>query len=160
MGGVFRHAVTGPAALVLLRQQAIAHQGLQHAGNVFGVLAGDFLHAAVGDAALHLRRHHRLHRCFVQLGKAVAKAQVQRAVHFIGYQADHGQNQLHAVWLERFFEPGRAPMLRTPTGANFVHARARLVATTHALAVVERTAVKPSTAHIPQTCYRYQRPCA
>ena len=32
--GVFRHAVAGPTALILLGQQAIAHQGLQHAGDV------------------------------------------------------------------------------------------------------------------------------
>lgn len=54
LGGVLRHAVTCPAPLVLLRQQAIAHLALQHTGDVFGVFSGDFLHAAVGNAAFHL----------------------------------------------------------------------------------------------------------
>ena len=133
MGGVLRHTVTGPAPLILLRQQAIAHQGLQYASDVLGVFPGDFLHAAIGHAAFHLGCYHRLHRRLVQLGKPVAKAHAQRLVHLIGYQAHHGQHQLHAVGLQRLFQPGRAPMLRAPTGPNLVHTRTRLVATAHEL---------------------------
>ena len=104
LGGVLCHAVTRPTALVLLRQQAVSHQVLQHASDVLGVLPGDLLHSAIGHAAFHLGRHYRLHRRFVQFGKPVAKAQTQRLIHFVRNQAGHRQHQFHAVRLQRFFQ--------------------------------------------------------
>ncbi len=117
--------------MVLLRQEAIAHQVLQHASDAFGVLTRVFLHSTVSDAAIHMGSHHGLHCCLVQLGKALTKPHAQCLVHLIGYPADHGQYQLHPFRLQRLFQSWRTPVLRTPAPSNLVHIRTRLVAITH-----------------------------